>query len=364
MQIPEASTEYAVETVGTGSSNLNITYPATIKGKQDIEIRAQVSGTITKLLVEEGQTVNAGQTLFIIDQVPYEAALKAAQAAVKVATAAVKTQKLTVANQIELNKKQIISNYQLETSQNTLTSYEAQLAQAQANLASAQHNLSYTIVKSPSAGVVGEIPFRVGALVGPSSAEALTTVSNIGEMYVYFSMTEKQMLEMARTGGNIKGAIANMPMVKLQLSDGSIYTHTGKIETASGVIDQTTGSVQMRATFPNPSHELRSGGSANILLPKTNASAITIPQSATFEIQDKIFVYVVGKDNKVKTQAIEVESQNDGQNYIITSGLTAGTRIVVEGISTLKNDMQIKPITPALSIKNRRAAEKERSEWK
>ena len=333
--------EYVVETVATSSSEQSTSYPATIKGKQDIEIRPKVSGFITKLCVDEGSTVKQGQPLFMIDRVQYEAQVKSAKASVEVAKASLNTMKLTVENKRELHKRQIISDFDLQTALDNLASAEAQLEQ-----------LSYCTVVSPSNGVVGEIPYRVGSLVSSASATPLTTVSNIAEMYVYFSMTEKQLLEMTRNSGNVKAAISQLPSVKLKLTDGTIYAYDGKVETVSGVIDQNTGSVSMRATFPNPKHELRSGGTGSILIPQTYNAAIVIPQKATYEIQDKKFVYVVGKDNKVTQREIEVASENDGKNYIVTSGLESGERIVVEGVNTLKNDMVIKPITAAQSAKN------------
>ena len=344
--------EYVVETVSPGSSEQSTSYPATIKGKQDIEIRPKVAGFITKLCVDEGSTVKQGQPLFIIDRVQYEAQVKSAKAAVEVAKAALNTQKLTVENKKELHKRQIISDFDLQTAQDNLAQCQAQLLQAKANLTNAQEQLSYCTVVSPSNGVVGEIPYRVGSLVSSASATPLTTVSNIGEMYVYFSMTEKQLLEMTRTNGNVSSAISQIPPVQLKLTDGSIYEHKGKVETVSGVIDQNTGSVSMRATFPNPKHELRSGGTGSVLLPKVFSASIIIPQKATYEIQDKKFVYVLGKDNKVSQREIEVADENDGQNYIVLSGLASGERIVTEGVNTLKNDMQIKPITAAQSAKN------------
>ena len=228
-------------------------------GKQDIEIRPKVSGFITKLCVDEGSTVKQGQPLFMIDRVQYEAQVKSAKASVEVAKASLNTMKLTVENKRELHKRQIISDFDLQTALDNLASAEAQLAQAKANLTNALEQLSYCTVVSPSNGVVGEIPYRVGSLVSSASATPLTTVSNIAEMYVYFSMTEKQLLEMTRNSGNVKAAISQLPSVKLKLTDGTIYAYDGKVETVSGVIDQNTGSVSMRATFPNPKHELRSG---------------------------------------------------------------------------------------------------------
>lgn len=356
--------EYVVETVSTSSSEQSTSYPATIKGKQDIEIRPKVSGFITKLCVDEGSTVKQGQPLFIIDRVQYEAQVKSAKAAIAVAKAALNTQKLTVENKKELHKRQIISDFDLQTALDNLASCEAQLTQAKANLTNALEQLSYCTVVSPSNGVVGEIPYRVGSLVSSASTTPLTTVSNIAEMYVYFSMTEKQLLEMTRNSGNIKSAIAQMPPVKLKLTDGTIYDYNGKVETVSGVIDQNTGSVSMRATFPNPKHELRSGGTGSILLPKVYSASIVIPQAATYEIQDKKFVYVVGKDNKVSQREIEVADENDGTNYIVNSGLASGERIVKEGVSTLKNDMLIKPITAAQASKNFQKALKDEKEGK
>lgn len=350
-QVSTTPDEYVVETVAISTSEQSTSYPATIKGKQDIEIRPKVSGFITKLCVDEGSTVKQGQPLFMIDRVQYEAQVKSAKASVEVAKASLNTIKLTVENKRELHKRQIISDFDLQTALDNLASAEASLAQANANLTNAVEQLSYCTVVSPSNGVVGEIPYRVGSLVSSSSATPLTTVSNIAEMYVYFSMTEKQLLEMTRNG-SLKEALAKFPSVKLKLTDGTVYAYDGKVETVSGVIDQTTGSVSMRATFPNPKNELRSGGTGSILIPQTYSSNVIIPQKATYEIQDKKFVYVVGKDNKVTQREIKVANENDGQNYIVLSGLESGERIVIEGVNTLKSDMVIKPITAAQSAKN------------
>lgn len=352
--------EFAVETITTTNSEQSTAYPATIKGKQDIEIRPKVAGFITKLCVDEGSTVRKGQTLFLIDQVQYEAQVKNARASVNVAEANLNTQKLTVENKTELNKKQIISDYDLQMARNTLASCEAQLAQAKASLTNALEQLSYCTVVSPSDGVVGTIPYRVGSLVSSSITTPLTTVSNISEMYVYFSMTEKQLLAYNREDGNVKTMLEKFPPVQLELSDGSIYNESGKIETVSGVIDLTTGSAQMRATFPNPNKLLRSGGTGNIIIPITYNDIVIIPQKATYEIQDKKFVYVVGKDSKVASREIKIASQDNGQDYIVTSGLSKGERIVIEGVTTLQEGMQIKPITAAEAAKNRAKANEQK----
>ncbi len=359
MQIPEASNEYAVVSVQTSEATLSTSYPATIKGVQDIEIRPKVSGFITKLCVDEGDFVRKGQTLFLIDRVQYEAAVKSSEAAVRVAQSTVNTQELTVKNKRQLHDKKIISDYDMEMAENQLASNKAQLAQARAQLVDARNNLSYCTVTSPSDGVIGTIPYRVGSLVSSSTAEALTTVSDISKMYVYFSMTEKQMLEFTRDKGGIKEAVSTMPAVQLQLADGTLYGESGKISAVSGVIDMETGSVSMRATFANASKILRSGGTGSILIPTHVSSAILVPQKATYEIQDKKFVYVVGKDSKVKSTEIKTLVQNDGTNYVVTGGLKVGDRIVVDGVNTLKDGMVIKPITPEQAVANRRKAEQE-----
>ena len=346
-QMPEANKDFAVETVKTTEADLKTSYPATIKGMQDIEIRPKVSGYLTKLLVDEGATVRKGQPLFLIDSEQYQAAVNSAKAQVRVCKANIATQKLTVENKQALFDQKIISSYDLQMAKNTLESYEAQLAAAQASLQSAQDNLRWCTVTSPSDGVVGMIPYRVGSLVSASNAQPLTTVSNISQMYVYFSMTEKQLLGLTREQGGLSAAISKMPAVSLVLSDGTEYSETGVVSTVSGVIDSNTGSVQMRATFDNAGHVLRSGGTGSILIPIHQKDAILIPQKATYEIQNKKFVYVVGADNKVQSREIEVLVQNDGQNYVVSNGLKVCERIVIDGVNRLKNDMQINPITPA-----------------
>lgn len=346
-QMPEANKDFAVETVKTTEADLKTSYPATIKGMQDIEIRPKVAGYLTKLLVDEGATVRKGQPLFLIDSEQYQAAVNSAKAQVRVCKANIATQKLTVENKQALFDQKIISSYDLQMAKNTLESYEAQLAAAQASLQSAQDNLRWCTVTSPSDGVVGMIPYRVGSLVSASNAQPLTTVSNISQMYVYFSMTEKQLLGLTREQGGLSAAISKMPAVSLVLSDGTEYSQSGVVSTVSGVIDSNTGSVQMRATFDNAGHVLRSGGTGSILIPIHQKDAIMIPQKATYEIQNKKFVYVVGTDNKVQSREIEVLVQNDGQNYVVSNGLKVGERIVIDGVNRLKNDMQITPITRA-----------------
>ena len=352
--------ECAVETLQPTTVNLKSSYPATIKGKQDIEIRPQVSGFITKLNIDEGSMVKKGQVLFVIDPVQYESAARAAKAAVATAKANVSTQEITVKNKRELNKKNIISDYDLEMAENTLASAKAQLASAEAQLISANQNLAYTRVTSPSDGVAGTIPYRVGSLGSASSPSPLTVISDITQMYVYFSLTEKELLNLIRQDGSQTEFLNSFPAVQLTLADGTLYADSGKIETISGVIDQNTGAVSMRATFPNHGHLLRTGGTGNIQIPYSKENVIVIPQKATYEIQDKKFVYLLQPDNTVKNTEIEILNLNDGQNYVVTAGLKAGDKIVVENVSTLKDGATIKPLTQQESAERFKAALEER----
>ena len=339
--------EYAVRTIQGQDANLQTTYPATIKGVQDVEIRPKVSGFITKLCVKEGQEVKAGQLLFVIDNVTYEAAVRQAKASVRAAKAAMATAKLTYENNEKLFKNNVIGAFDLQSSKNTYASAKAQLAQAEAAYVSAKQNLDFCYVTSPATGVIGDLPYRVGALVSASSQQPLTTVSNISTMQVYFSMTEKDLLDMTKTAGGLLVVIFVFPAVKLQVADGTIYNQPGDVATVSGVINPTTGTVSMRADFPNPDRLLKSGASGSIVVPHVSTNAVIVPQDAVAQVQDKQFVYVVGKDNKVKYTAVTINPNDDGQNYIITSGLNIGDRIVVNGISSLQDGMEIKPITEA-----------------
>lgn len=337
--------EYAVRTIGTQSAELETSYPATIKGVQDVEIRPKVSGFITKLCVQEGQNVKKGQLLFVIDNVTYAAAARQAKASVNAAASQLNTARLTYENSKKLHQNNVIGDYELQSAKNTYDAAAAQLAQAQAVYASAKENLSFCYVSSPANGVVGNLPYKVGALVSASSQQPLTTVSNISNMQVFFSMTEKELLEMTKTTGGLHAAISEYPAVKLKLADGTLYNHDGRVATVSGVIDASTGTVSVRADFPNPEHLLKSGGSGSIVVPHSNSNAIIVPQEAVAQVQDKYFVFVVQQNNKVKYTQVTVNPKNDGQNYIIESGLKTGDRIVVKGVSGLTDGADIKPLT-------------------
>ena len=332
--------EFPVVTVGTQSAASQATYPASIKGVQDVQISPKVGGFITQINVKEGQTVSAGQVLFVIDNATYQAQVRQMQAAVNTAQAACNTAKLSYENSKKLYESKVIGDFELQSATNSYESAKAALAQAQAGLASAKETLNFCYVKSPASGVVGTLPLKVGALV--SAASVLTTVSNISSMEVFFSMSEKDALAMSKDGNGLSA----LPAVKLQLADGTIYDHEGKVTKMSGVIDQATGTVQMIAVFPNPEKLLKSGGSGAIVIPHSNSSAIVIPQACVSEVQNKKFVYTLGKDNKVQYTEIQVAPQNDGQNYVVTDGLKVGDKYITNGITKLTDQMEIVPITP------------------
>lgn len=349
--------EFAVRTIGAANADLQTTYPATFKGVQDVEIRPKVGGFITKIFVKEGQQVGAGQVLFTLDDVTYRADVNRCQAAVTSAKSTLNTAKLTYDNAQKLFAANVIGEYELQSSKNQYESAQAGLGQAEAALAAAKEALSFCTIKSPTAGVVGSLPYKVGALVGSSMNPAFTTISNGSHVDVYFSLNEKEMMQLIRESGSLQAAIAKMPALKLQLADGTIYGSEGKVVKASGIIDPVTGTTSLIAAFPNPQRLIKSGGSGKVIMPYVSTNVIIIPQDATVEVQDKHFVYVVGKDNKVKYTEVTVDPQNDGQNYIITSGIKKGDRIVVYGVNQLSEGMEIKPLTEAEYAKKMKKAE-------
>lgn len=338
----QRAAEYSVQTISTTDRTIPTNYSAAIRGRQDIAIYPQVSGTISQVCITEGQRVTKGQTLFIIDQVPYKAALRTAEANVEAAKAAVATAQLTYDSKKELFSRNVVSQYDLSTAENSLLTAKAQLAQADAALVNAANNLSYTVVKAPSNGVVGTLPYRVGALVSASIPQPLTTVSDNSTMYVYFSMTAKQQLNLTRRYGSIAETLKNMPDVQLQLNDGTVYDQTGRVESISGVVDTSTGSVQLRAVFPNENGLLLSGSTGNIIMPNLYKDCIVVPQTATFEIQDKVYVYKL-VDGKATSSMIEVEKISNGREYIVTAGLTPGEVIITEGVGLMREGTPVVP---------------------
>lgn len=327
---------YPLMTLKPEDRQLSVKYSAVIEGKQDVEVRPQVSGTITQVCVEEGARVRKGQVLFIIDQVPYKAALQKAEAAVATAEAGEATARQTLEGKQSLFDDKVISDFELRTAQNDYKSAKAALLQAQAEMTEARNNLSYTEVKSPVDGYAGMTSYRIGALVSASMTDALIRVSDNSEMYAYFSLTEKQVLSLTARYGSLDNALRSFPEVSLELNDGSVYGQKGKIDVISGIIDKTTGTVSMRAVFGNKDKRLMSGGQANIVIPYDRTQCIVIPQGATYEIQNRIFAYKV-MDGKAVSTPIKVFEINDGTEYIVEEGLQEGDVIVSEGAGLLKD---------------------------
>lgn len=336
--------QLAVMTVEESNSTLETAIPATLEGENDVEIRPQITGFLTKVHVDDGQRVEKGQVLFTIDQVQLQAAVDQAQAAVSVAQANVNTAQTNADNNKILLDKNIISQSAYQTSVDALNAAKAQLNQAQAALTSARKNLSYSTVTAPVSGIVGTIPYKEGTLVSPSTL--LTILSNNSSMLAYFSLNEKNLLDLTDGGKRtLKQAVDSLPEVSFQLATGNMYPYKGKITSISGVIDPATGSAQAKAIFPNPDGMLHSGNTGNIIMPIEHDAALEIPQNATFEVQDMKFVYVVGDSAKVHSRPITVAPQNDGKKYIITSGLKPGDVIVTEGIGiSVADGMTITPV--------------------
>jgi len=337
--------EYPVIAVKSQSTQLYKDYPTKLQGQQTVEIRSKIAGYIEQIMVDEGAVVRKGQLLFRLNANDVQATVRSAEAQVKVAEANIFTAQVNVEKTKPLVEKDIISKFDLQSAESTLKAQEAQLAQAKANLENAKANLQYAQITSPADGTIGNFPFRVGSLVSSSTTEPLTTVSNTVKMYAYFSFNEKEFLTLTKglEGKNLQEKLTKLPDVSLILADNSTYEKPGRIETASGLVDEQTGAVNIRASFPNPDGLLRSGGSGLVRIPQFVDSAIIIPQKTTYELQGKHFVYVLGTDNKVHNTEIEILVGNLKDSYVVTSGLKAGDKIVLDGIAALRNDNEIKP---------------------
>jgi membrane fusion protein (multidrug efflux system) len=316
-------------------------YPATIKGQDDTEIRPRIDGFIEAVYVDEGAVVKKGQSLFKINSPTAEQALRTAQAAVESAAAQVNTAKLNVDRIKPLADQGIVSKVQLDTYQNAWLSAQAALAQAKAQLTNAQAQMSWTSVSSPVDGIVGSIPYRLGSLV--NNGNVLTTVSSTHNAFAYFSINEKDLVSLLDSlpGKNQAEKITRLPDVSFKMADGTLYDEKGKVKTITGLVNVNTGTVTLRAEFPNAQSALRSGFSGNIILPKLMSDAIVIPQKATFTRQDKYLVYKVQGDSVV-SKLIVVLPTPDGKSYVVTDGLSAGDRIVSDGIATLSEGKKIK----------------------
>ncbi|MBB2144392.1 efflux RND transporter periplasmic adaptor subunit [Pedobacter sp. LMG 31464] len=336
---------YPIFTVNTQSTTLDSDYPATIEGIENVDIRPKVDGFIEKIYVDEGALVKRGQLLFLINAPQYEQQVRTARAAISSAEADVNAAQLQVNKTKPLVDKDIISKYELESAQLTLQSKRAMLSQAKAALVNANVNLGYTRITSPVDGVVGAIPFKTGSLVSGTSAQPLTTVSNTNKVYAYFSLNEKQLLDFSNLykGKTLSEQMKNIPPVGLVLADGSTYAQNGKIESINSQINTGTGAVSLRATFPNPIALLKNGASASVRIPQHVNDVILIPQKSTTDLQGKKFVYILGDSAKVISTPVEVMQVTKGKFYVVTKGLKAGDKVVLEGFQSLRDGTKIKP---------------------
>lgn len=340
--IQVAAQELPVIIVSRQPVELSESYSAAIRGRQDVDIMPQISGRITRLCVKEGERVKNGQTLAIIDQVPYQAALRTASANVSAARARVETARIELQGKQALFDEKVISDYELSLAKNQLSVAIAELEQARAQETDARNNLSYTEIKSPSDGVVGTLPYRIGALVSPNMQQPFTVVSDNSEIYAYFSVSENKLRQLATQYGSIEKMLSEMPEITLQLNDGTTYSHAGHMETVSGVVNSTTGAVQIKALFPNPDRALLSGTIGNVVMQASNPDAIVIPMTATVELQDKVIAYRL-KNGKTEAAYLTVNRLNDGNNFIVQNGLSVGDTIISEGVGLVREGMDITP---------------------
>ena len=341
-QNAKEKTECHFQTMKVTKQNITLyeTYPASIEGRRSIKIIPRVEGYLREIRVKEGQRVKRGQVLFVIDQASYQAEVKAAEANVAVAKAGVETAQLNFDSRKTLYQKNVVSNYDLRTATANLAMAKAQSQQAQAQLQSARTTLSYTVLRSPSDGVVGSLPFRVGDFVGPSTQGGLTTVADVYEMYVYFSLTERDAMSRIARYGSLDKAVAAFPSVVLLTANGDTCAVKGRVESISGVVDSSTGSVSARAVFPNTDNHLLSGSTGSIVVPNELKQVIVIPQSATFEIQDRTYAWRI-VDGKAESKMITVQPTSEGKTYVVTSGLAVGDVIVAKGAGYVKEGQEI-----------------------
>jgi membrane fusion protein (multidrug efflux system) len=337
---------FPVEKVGKSNVTTFNEYAANIEGVQNIEIRPKVDGFIEEIYIDEGSQVKKGQLLFKLSAETLSQQAKAAKANINVAQSQVETAQVEVDKITPLVEKNIISKIQLKTAVSNLNAAKAQLLSAKAQYQNAKENLAYTIIKSPVDGIVGSLPYKVGSLVGRTETKPLTTVSNISNVYAYFTLNEKQLLQFNRqlNGNSVAEKIKQMPDVELVLADGSIYDQKGRIETINGMVNPRTGSISYRAIFPNTNNLLRSGISGKVKIPSSANDVLLIPQKATFELQGKKFVYLVNKENKVQSKEVVISNTTE-THFIVENGVKMGQQFVADGLIKLREGMEIIPQT-------------------
>lgn len=335
-----SSVEYDVTSISKSNITFEQSYPVSIEGRQSIKIIPRVEGYLQEVKVKEGQKVSKGQILFVLDQSAYLAELNAAEANADVVQASVEKEQLNYEGSKQLHAKKIVSDFDLKSASINLEMAQAQARQARAQLDAARTNLSYTVLRSPSDGVVGSLPYRKGDFVGPTLSEGLTTIADNKQMYVYFSLSERDVMNRMSEYGNMEKTIDAFPPLKLRLSNGMEYSELGQLESISGVVESKTGALSARAVFPNTDGRLLSGSTGMIVVPQEMKDVIVIPQTATYEIQDRVYAYkVVG--GMAESVIVSVLPSNDGEHYVVVKGLTEGDRIVASGASYVKEGQRI-----------------------
>ena len=319
-------------------------FSASLEGSKDIEIRPQVDGYLDRIYVDEGAYVKKGQPLFHINDRPYREQLNNAKAGLAAAKANLANAQINVSKLTPLVENNVVSDVQLKTAQSTYNAAAANVSQAEAMVQSAEINIGYSLIKAPVEGYIGRIPFKTGSLVGLSTAEALTVVSEIKDVYAYFSFSENDFLLFKNQfpGKTIEEKIKQMPPVELVLADNSVYPLKGKVQTVSGQFNNSMGAISFRASFQNADGLLRSGNTGRIRIPRSVSSALIVPQEATFELQDKVFVFVLADSNKVVSTPITVTGKS-GNYYLVDKGISSGQKIVYSGLDRLRDGVAIQP---------------------
>lgn len=333
-----------VASISTGKETTFQDYPASIEGTTNVEIRPQVNGTLEKVYVDEGAFVNSGQPIFKINEQPYRAALNNALAAQHSAEASLINAQLEVERLTPLVQNKVISEFQLKSAKATAQVAKANIEQAKANVATASINLGYTLIKAPVSGYIGRLLKKQGSLVSATDAEALTNLSDVHDVHVYFALGEKDFVNFKDQypGQTLNEKIKQLPAVKLILADNTEYPRSGKIDVIDGQFDKATGAITVRAKFSNPDGLLRSGNTGKIRLSLQHNDALVVPQVATIEVQDKVFVFALADSNKVKKQAITIIGKT-GNNYLVKDGIKAGDQIVISGLDRLQEGLVIAP---------------------
>lgn len=341
---PQQAPQLPVMSVTSAPATTYLEFPASLEGKVNVEVRPQVTGYLEKIYVDEGAFVKAGQPLFKVDPRVYSEQLNSATSNQQAAQANLERAQVEVDRLAPLVAANVVSDVQMKTAKANLEAAKAAVAQAKASVGSARINVGYTVVTAPVSGYIGRIPYKIGALVTNNDAQPLTLLSDVREVYAYFSMSESDFMAFKNNfpGNTLQEKLKQAPPVELILADNTPFAQKGKIETIEGQFNKTTGAISFRATFPNPDGVLRTGNTGKVRLAQQVPAAITVPQEATFEIQDKVFVYTLGDSNKVASRPISVAGKT-ANYYFISDGLKAGEKIVLSGTGNLKDGAVITP---------------------